>query len=63
MDILVTGAHEFSGRLGVLCQPAEFNDYGIKSFVVKLRPDNQKAVVNVSNLVPQSVIELDHKRT
>jgi hypothetical protein len=60
---MVTGKHEHSGRLGVLCEPAEFNDSGIKSYVVKLEPNNQKAVVDVSFLLPRSVIEPDHKWT
>jgi hypothetical protein len=60
---MVTGMHQYSTRLGVLCEPAEFNGSGIKSYVVKLQPDNEKVVVDVSCLVPRSVIELYHKRT
>jgi hypothetical protein len=60
---MVTGTHEHAGRLGVLCEPAEFNDSGIKSYVVKLEPNNQKAIVDISFLLPRSVAHLDHKRT
>jgi hypothetical protein len=55
---MVTGNHEHSGRLGVLCEPAEFNDRGIKSYVVKLEPNNQKAVIDISYILPRSVLEL-----
>lgn len=59
--IMVTGVHELSGRLGILCRPAEFNDRGIKSYKVKLEPDEHKAVVDVSNLLPRSVVGLNHE--
>jgi hypothetical protein len=60
---MITGKHEHAGRLGVLCEPAEFNDSGIKSFVVKLQPNDEKAIVDTSLLLPRSVVDLDHKRT
>ena len=53
VDIMVVGTHEHSGRHGVICEPAVFNDSGIKSYVVRLEPHNEKVVVDVSNLVPR----------
>jgi hypothetical protein len=63
----------FTGSVGWVAQveqrpdadivTAEFNDSGIKSYIVKLEPANEKVAVDASHLVPQSVIELYHKRT
>jgi hypothetical protein len=57
--VLIVGAHEFAGRLATICAPAEFNDSGIKSYTVQLEPDNHKIIVEVANLVPRLVAELN----
>jgi hypothetical protein len=53
MEVLIIGAHQFSGQRGILCAPAEFNDCGIKSYTVQLHPDHHKITVEMANLVPQ----------
>jgi hypothetical protein len=55
IGVLVTGAHQYSGQLGVLCEPVEFNDSSIKSYMVKLEPDHRMVTVDVSYLIPWSV--------
>jgi len=62
-EVLIIGAHEFSGLLGTLCAPAEFDDSGIKSFTVQLKLDNRKITVEAANLVPRLVARFDYERT
>ena len=61
-EVLIIGAHEFSGVLATLCAPAEFNDSGIKSFTVQLQ-DNRKITVEAANLVPRLVARFDYEQT
>ena len=51
-EVLIIGAHECSGRQGILRSPAEFNDSGIRSCTVELRPNNEKMVVDMANVIP-----------
>jgi hypothetical protein len=62
-DVLIVGAHESAGRMATILAAAEFNDSGVKSYTVRLQPDNRQIIVELANLVRRLVAELNYELT